>query len=135
MNKFAIFVILLFLSFGVFGQKKYEKKETVEGVGFYTKWAKSNFFKKDSAPQLRIMVKNTNDFPVNYTFAMDLFLNGKHSQSIIPETFKIGAKRTKQGKVNGHYYDVGMTWDEIRSESFSLEFSDIVIEKSSVETE
>lgn len=121
-------MLFVFTSLFVQAQTKYELKSTVEGVEFYYKWSRSKFFKKSSPPQLRVKIRNSNDFPVQYTFGLDLFDKGKTKGEVLPETFAIGAKATKAGKTNGHYYEFEVTWEEIKSPDFEVEFTDLSVE-------
>jgi hypothetical protein len=120
-------LLFVFITAFVQAQTKYELKSTVDGVEFYYKWSRSNFFKKSSPPQLRVKIKNSNSYPVQYTFGLDLFVNGKTKGEVLPETFSIGANRTKAGKTNGHYYEFEVTWEDIKSPAFEIEFIDIAL--------
>ncbi len=127
MNKYILVIFFGLVACFASAQGKYELKETVDGVEFYYKWSRSSFFKKSSPPQLRVKIKNSNSYPVQYTFGLDLFVNGKTKGEVLPETFSIGANRTKAGKTNGHYYEFEVTWEEIKSPDFEIEFTDLAL--------
>jgi hypothetical protein len=132
MSKLILIIIFFLGATAASAQTKYELKETVEGVEYSFKWSKSSFFKKNSPPQLRIKIKNNNEYPVLYSFGIDLFVKGKTKGEVLPEQYPIRAKQTKAGKTNGHYYEFNLSWEEVRSTEFEIEFTDLSVKTMDV---
>lgn len=131
--KYFIFVFSLALicisAKAQFGYK--ENYKTTEGIHINYKWTHSKFLNKQSPLQLRLKIKNTNDYDVDMSFQV-AYLIRHIVQFTSPEIeICIPAGRARTGKWHGLYFQAEeVSNDTIRSDVFDWELLELEISKT-----
>lgn len=123
-----LFTIISSASFAQFGYKN--KLEPVNGVQISYKIVHEKFSDKSSPAQIRIKLKNTNDFDVNikfgieYTIGLTKRYNSGSVETCIPQ------KSTQAGKISGLVFELKTHDVEIfKSENAEWEFTHFEVEQ------
>lgn len=100
--------------------------KTINGVEIHYKWAKDQWWKKDSPLRLMFKMNNTNDYDVHIKFEL-LYLDDqviKASSGILESD--IPKHKMLVGKINGFYFAAPKN---ITKEKFEWEISQFKVEK------
>ncbi len=130
----AAILALIFLLFGtgheLLAQRSYVDHSIEEGVSIQYRWANSRWLDKTSPLELRLKIKNNNDYPVNVTFEIDFFMGPMVEESSDLTELCINPRIAKTGRLNGMYYQSGkLNNEQLESDSFSWEIRDLEIER------
>jgi hypothetical protein len=130
MNKsLLLFLVLVFASTSLIGQK-YKVYTKVKGVEISTKWLSPSKMKRDAPLQLLIKAENTNDYNVDLSLSVALYLDGILEEQSAPSSIPIKAGKTLQGKLNGLFFESDkLSNEQIRSDKFDYEILDIEVEE------
>ncbi len=108
----------------------YDEFKTEEGVEFSYRWTRSNFFDRSSPLELRLKVKNTNDYPVEVSFQVDFYMGPVVKESSHTTKLCIRRKLAKTGRLNGVYYRSSvLSNEEIESDEFEWMLEELEIKR------
>jgi hypothetical protein len=125
--RYLILILFVAASAIADAQSKWTEYSAEDGLIVSYKWSKIRPKKKDQTPELQIMVMNSNAYTVNYTLAVEVFINGKLNLQSPPATYCILPGKTKKGKINGHYFRIEVPKDIIGDPKFTLELGDLEV--------
>ena len=105
----AIFSLII-ISTGVFAQFGYKNSlETKEGIEIKYKVVHEKFFDNESPVQLRLKLKNTNDYSVNLNFEIEYQIDFTKKYQSGEITLEIPRKSAKTGKMHGLVFEINST--------------------------
>lgn len=108
----------------------YDEFKTEDGVEFSYRWTRSNFFDRSSPLELRLKVKNTNDYPVEVSFQVDFYMGPVVKESSNTTKLCIRPKLAKTGRLNGVYYRSSvLSNEEIESDDFEWILEELEIKR------
>ena len=129
----SIFTIVLFLIFSgndALAQRRYVDHSTVDGVSIQYRWANSKWLDRNSPLELRLKIKNNNDYPVEVSYEIDFLMGPMIEESSDLTKICINPKLARTGRLNGMYYQSSsLNNKQIESEEFSWEIRDLEIEQ------
>lgn len=136
MNK-LLPIALLALTFFVTGtfneghaQRRYVDHSTVDGVDIQYRWARSKWLDKSSQLELRLKLKNNNDYPVEISYVIEFYMGPMLEETSDVTELCINPKLAKTGRINGMYYrSSSLSNQQLESDEFSWEIRDLEIEK------
>lgn len=124
--KTVFLALLTFISLNAFSQFCYTDHSTVDNVEISYKWKEV----KDGHTELRLKLKNRNPHAVNISLEADYYLSGILKESSSLENFCLKANKMVAGKFNGVIFTAtGISNEDLKSEEFSLEFNNILVEE------
>ena len=130
---FAAFTILLAFiaeSQEASAQWRYVDHSTVDGVDIQYRWSHSRWFNRSSPLELRLKIKNNNDYPVEISYVIDFYMGPVHEESSDVTELCINPKLAKTGRINGMYYQSSrLSNQQLESDAFSWEIRDLEIER------
>jgi hypothetical protein len=113
------------------GQRRYVDHSTVDGVDFQYRWANSKASDKNSPLELRLKIKNNNDYPVNVIYDIEFFMGPVLKETSDLTELCINPKLAKTGRINGMYYRSGILRNrDIESKEFRWEITNLEIERT-----
>ena len=113
-----------------FGQSRYVDHSTEEGVSIQYRWANSKWLDKSSPLELRLKIKNNNDYPVEINYAIDFYMGPVHEESSDVTELCINPKLAKTGRINGMYYQSSrLSNQQLESDAFIWEIRDLEIDR------
>jgi hypothetical protein len=135
MTKVKIGTLIIFFittSFSVCAQFGYKQYQKVNGVIFSYKWGTNmNKEEGEKRPALLIMVKNENEFDVDFSYSLDFYYEGILRESSDSAQYCIKAGKTMIGKLNGIIYPINnFTQEQIDNKDFNFVINDIEVIKS-----
>ena len=136
MNHLKLILFSLFLCVSILpmkaqlGYTQYLKKDNVV---FSYKWGTTTDKKeRTKQPALLMMVKNENDFDVDFSYSLDFYYEGILRESSDAAQYCIRANKMRVGKINGIIYPINkFTQEQIENKDFNFEINDVVVDKSS----
>ncbi|MFO7923718.1 MAG: hypothetical protein R6U58_08515 [Bacteroidales bacterium] len=136
MRRFFVFTIFLLL-FSAAGtvhiseaQVRYIDHSTVEGVDIQYRWVHSTWIDRSSPLELRLKIKNNNDYPVEVSYVIEFFMGPMLEERSDTTRLCINRKLAKTGRINGMYYQSNkLTNEEIESDEFIWEINDLNIKQ------
>ncbi len=127
---FALLFIIAGTSQEAFGQRRYVDHSTEEGVSIQYRWANSKWLDRSSPLELRLKIKNNNDYPVEISYVIDFYMGPLHEESSDVTELCINPKLAKTGRINGMYYQSSrLSNQQLESDAFSWEIRDLEIER------
>ena len=130
---FAAFTILLAFiaeSQEASAQWRYVDHSTVDGVDIQYRWSHSRWFNRSSPLELRLKIKNNNDYPVQVTYDIEFYMGPVLEETSDDTELCINPKLAKTGRINGMYYQSQtITNEELESDEFSWEITNLEIER------
>jgi hypothetical protein len=109
-------------------QRRYVDHSTVEGVEIQYRWANSSFFDKSSPLELRLKIKNTNDYPVTITYDLEFYMGPVLEETSDETELCINPKLAKTGRINGMFYrSQTLSNQQLESDQFSWEITNLEI--------
>lgn len=130
---FTVFTLLLILvanSNEASAQRKYVDHSTVDGVDIQYKWSHSKWFDKSSPLELRLKIKNNNDYPVEVSYEIEFYMGPVMEETSDITKICINPKLAKTGRINGMYYQSSkLSNKELESEEFTWEITNLEIER------
>jgi len=130
---FALLTLIFLIagtSFEAFAQRNYVDHSTEDGVSIQYRWVNSKLLDKNSPLELRLKIKNNNDYPVKVSYEIDFYMGPMHEESSDLTELCINPKLAKTGRINGMYYQSGkLNNQQIESDAFSWEIRDLEIER------
>jgi hypothetical protein len=131
---FAIFSLLFVLLTGsheTSAQRRYVDHSTVNGVAIQYRWANTKFFDKSSPLELRLKIKNNNDYPVSVSYDIEFFMGPVLKETSDVTELCINPKLAKTGRLNGMYYrSTTLGTRDIESKEFNWEITNLEIERT-----
>lgn len=129
-TKHILLTVALFVSTGLFihcnAQTDYETCYQKDNLEISAKWANSKIFDKNSPLELRLKIENKNDFDMEFTYEILLYMDLVLREKTEVQKYSIKAGKVKMGKLNGiRFLPTTLSNQEINSKSFSWE---IVVE-------
>jgi hypothetical protein len=126
---FTVLFIIAGTSREASGQKRYVDHSTEEGVSIQYRWANSKWLDKSSPLELRLKIKNNNDYPVEISYVIDFYMGPVHEESSDVTELCISPKLAKTGRINGMYYQSSrLSNQQLESDAFSWEIRDLEID-------
>lgn len=105
----AIFSLLI-ISITALAQFGYKNSlETIEGVEIKYKVVHEKFFDKESPVQLRLKLKNTNDYLINLNFEIEYQSDFTKKYQSGEISLEIPRKSAKTGKMHGLVFEINST--------------------------
>ncbi len=136
MKKIFVFSVftLLFVFFAAshqsIAQRRYVDHSTVEGVEIQYRWASSKWLDSSSPLELRLKIKNNNDYPVAVTYDIEFYMGAVLEETSDETELCINPKLAKTGRINGMYYrSSSLRNRDIESDEFSWEITNLEIER------
>lgn len=136
MKKFLVFAAFtFFFAFAssnqeASAQRRYVDHSTVEGVEIQYRWTNSRFFDRSSPLELRLKIKNTNDYPVSVTYDVEFYMGPILEETSDDTQLCINPKLAKTGRINGMYYRSStLSNEQLESDEFSWELTNLEIER------
>ena len=130
---FAIFITLFVLSavpHEAYAQRRYVEHSVVEGVSIEYRWANSKWLDRNSPLELRLKIKNNNDYPVEVSYEIEFYMGPLLEESSDLTELCISPKLAKTGRINGMYYQSDrLSNEQLESDEFIWEISDLEIKK------
>ncbi len=127
---FALLLIFAGTSHVAFGQRRYVDHSTEEGVSIQYRWANSKWLDRSSPLELRLKIKNNNDYPVEISYVIDFYMGPVHEESSDVTELCINPKLAKTGRINGMYYQSSrLSNQQLESDAFSWEIRDLEIDR------
>ncbi|MFP4366579.1 MAG: hypothetical protein ACLFQA_05745 [Bacteroidales bacterium] len=130
---FTVFTLLFVLvanSNEASAQRKYVDHSTVDGVDIQYRWAHSKWFDKSSPLELRLKIKNNNDYPVEVSYEIEFYMGPVMEETSDMTKICINPKLAKTGRINGMYYQSSkLSNKELESEEFTWEITNLEIER------
>jgi hypothetical protein len=109
-------------------QRRYVDHSTVEGVEIQYRWANSSFFDKSSPLELRLKIKNTNDYPVSISYDIEFYMGPVLEETSDDTQLCINPKLAKTGRINGMFYrSKALSNQQLESDQFSWELTNLEI--------
>jgi hypothetical protein len=68
------------------------------------RWTNSRFFDRSSPLELRLKIKNTNDYPVSVSYDVEFYMGPVLEETSDDTQLCINPKLAKTGRINGMYY-------------------------------
>lgn len=126
----AFFLLLLGTGSEANAQRRYVDHSTVEGVDIQYRWANSKWLRSDSPLELRLKIKNNNDYPVEISYVIEFYMGATMEETSDVTELCINPKLAKTGRINGMYYrSSSLSNQQIESDKFSWEIHDLEIER------
>jgi len=129
----TVFTLLFIISGSyqeAFGQRQYVDHSTEEGVSIQYRWANSKWLDRSSPLELRLKIKNNNDYPVEISYVIDFYMGPVHEESSDVTELCINPKLAKTGRLNGMYYQSSrLSNQQLESDAFIWEIRDLEIER------
>ena len=127
---FTVLFIIAGTSGEASGQRRYVDHSTVEGVAIQYRWAHSKWLDRSSPLELRLKIKNNNDYPVQVTYDIEFYMGPVLEETSDDTELCINPKLAKTGRINGMYYQSQtLTNEELESDEFSWEITNLEIER------
>ncbi len=128
------FFLLLFVMPGFVNeaeaQRRYVDHSVEEGVSIQYRWAHSKWWNKNSPLELRLKIKNNNDYPVKVSYMIEFYMGPMLEESSNLSKLCINPKLAKTGRLNGMYYRSSrLSNKQLESEEFSWIIEDMEIEE------
>jgi hypothetical protein len=109
-------------------QRRYVDHSTAEGVEIQYRWANSSFFDKSSPLELRLKIKNTNDYPVSISYDLEFYMGPVLEETSDETQLCINPKLAKTGRINGMFYrSQTLSNQQLESDQFSWEITNLEI--------
>lgn len=125
---FSLFFILAGTTQDASSQRRYVDHSTVDGVEIQYRWANSKWLDRNSPLELRLKIKNNNDYPVEVSYVIEFFMGPMHEESSDVTELCINPKLAKTGRINGMYYQSSsLSNQQLESDEFSWEIEDLEI--------
>ncbi len=125
---FSLFFILAGTTQEASSQRRYVDHSTVDGVEIQYRWANSKWLDRNSPLELRLKIKNNNDYPVEVSYVIEFFMGPMHEESSDVTELCINPKLAKTGRINGMYYQSSsLSNQQLESDEFSWEIEDLEI--------
>ena len=126
----AVLFIIAGTSREASGQRRYVDHSTVEGVSIQYRWAHSNWLDRSSPLELRLKIKNNNDYPIEISYVIDFYMGPVHEESSDVTELCINPKLAKTGRINGMYYQSSrLSNQQLESDAFIWEIRDLEIDR------
>lgn len=124
-------IIFSFIGNKAFAQFGYKNvHDTIDGVAISYKWSHSKCLNKSSPLQLRLKIKNTNDYDVKINFELAYLLDHIVKFKSGEQETVIKSGRARSGKLNGFYFQTDkLSNEEIESEKFEWDFLKFEVNK------
>jgi hypothetical protein len=107
MRKVLLFLITTLISISAFSQFGYKyQMETVDGIEIKYKVVHSKFFDKSSPLELRLKLKNTNDYDVNLDFEIQYSIDLTKKYKSGSVNICIPRKSARTGKMHGLMFEI-----------------------------
>ena len=127
---FVVALVFMGTSQDVTAQRRYVDHTTKDGVTFQYRWVNSKWLDKNSPLELRLKIKNDNDYPVSVSYGVEFYMGPVMEESSEITELCINRKLAKTGRLNGMYYQSAkLNNEQLQSKDFYWEISDLEIEK------
>lgn len=127
---FTVFLFLIISGNDALAQRRYVDHSTVDGISIQYRWANSKWLDKNSRLELRLKIKNNNDYPVEVSYEIDFLMGPMVKESSDVTNICISPKLARTGRLNGMYYQSSrLNNKDIESDEFSWEIRDLEIEQ------
>ncbi len=127
---FILLLIILGTGNDAHGQRRYVDHSTVEGVEIQYRWTNSRWLNSSSPLELRLKIKNTNDYPIEISYVIDFYMGPLLEESSDLTTLCINPRLAKTGRLNGVYYRSSrLSNEQLESDEFEWEIRDLEIER------
>lgn len=128
---FSVFTLILILTGTTqeaSSQRRYVDHSIVDGVEIQYRWANSKWLDSSSPLELRLKIKNNNDYPVEVSYTIEFFMGPMHEESSDVTELCINPKLAKTGRINGMYYQSSsLSNQQLESDEFTWEIEDLEI--------
>jgi hypothetical protein len=112
-------------------QPGYEPYQTVNGLILSTKWGKAKNEAGEKKPALLMKIENTNDHPVDFSFAINFYYEGILRENGKIENQCLEGLKSAVGKLNGVYFiPTKFSPDQLKSSDFEFTLESIEVVKS-----
>ncbi len=129
----SLTIIMLLISFCLpaDAQIRYSETDTIDGITIMYRWQRSNIFKQDSRTILNLRLINTNDHPVNISFAVGFYKSAilVHESEDINKCFAPGQSK-RGGPAGLRFQSEEITIEDIESDIFDWGFTYFDVEKT-----
>ncbi len=128
----AVFILVLsFTSTGeTNAQRRFVDHSVIEGVDIQYRWANSKFFDRNSPLELRLKMKNNNDYPIRITWDIEFYMGPKLIETNEETEVCINPKLARTGRINGMFYrSSNLNNRQLESDEFNWEITNIEIER------
>ncbi len=130
---FIIMIMMIFISLNApaDAQIRYSETDTIEGITIMYRWQRSNIFNKESRNILNLRLINTNDYPVNISFAVGFYKSAilVYESEDLSKCFKPGQSK-RGGQAGLRFQSEKITLEDIESEIFDWDFTYFEVEKT-----
>lgn len=123
--KGLLMFVFLFSFQGLSAQNPWLPLMEKDGITIDYRWSNEKPFDRNSQLELRLRIRNTNDFNALLNFSVDFYLGPLLEESSDDVELCLQPGRTIMGRLNGVYFRTTLTNEQIRSEKFKFEINDL----------
>lgn len=125
-----LFFVVLGTTHDAPAQIRFVDHSEVEGITIQYRWARSKIFDRSSPLELRLKIKNNNDYPVEISYVIEFYMGPVLEETSEISELCINPKLAKTGRINGMYYQSSILSNEqMESDQFSWEIEDLEIDR------
>ncbi|MFW6219152.1 MAG: hypothetical protein ACOC2F_01250 [Bacteroidota bacterium] len=132
LTKYTVTLLTVFLFLQGDGDlhRSWKQLHEQENVSIHYKWRHSNPFIPDSPLRLKVLLKNDNPYRVTVSFAVDYYHKALFQETSDVLSFCVNQESALTGRFRGLVYSPGgFSNEEIRSELFEVDVSEVDVEK------